>query len=140
MTRLSLGLCLFAAACGEPSATAFTATVRMDALLADEVQDLALHVFGPKRTDGVFLTCGNLMDRVIAPADTRLDSLGSLRVALADLTNQSVELDSISAGSYRILYGEATDASSTVLANGCTDRITVASGKTTEVPLDLFGF
>ncbi|MBI5509120.1 MAG: hypothetical protein HY903_10235 [Deltaproteobacteria bacterium] len=134
---ICVGLML-AVGCGDASPTAVAATVRLDALLKDQVRSLSVYVLGPRRTDGIFLTCSNLMDRAMAPDDSRVEALGGQDIAFTDPAGRALDIANVEPGDNRLVYGEAFDAGGTAIANGCTDSVTVAAGSTVEVQLYLY--
>jgi hypothetical protein len=136
--RLVVILPFLLAACGEPESAVVAATVRISALLQDEIKSLAFFALAPDRSDGVQLTCSTLMKKEIEPDDSRVEGLARVVILLADLQSQAVTLDGVSAGGNRLVYADGEGVAGTVIANGCTEYITVNSGETTTIELDLW--
>lgn len=137
MPRLLFLFGLALAACGDGAVIELSATVHADALLKDEVKHLTLFAFGPQLSDGKFLPCSILIERVIRPLDPRLEQLARTDVDFSDPATRRVTLDGVTAGSNRVVYVEAT-ASGVALANGCTDGVTVDAGQITTVDVMLY--
>lgn len=127
------GWVLILAGCGGDAAPTISAHVRVDSLLADDVASLSIFVFEPWRTDDVMLTCGNLLERIVLPTDTKVKELAREDVTLSALSGTTFVLDGVDAGTHRLVYVEAFDASEQLIANGCAEGVTVTSGKTVSV-------
>ncbi len=137
MRRLTIAL-LIAAGCGSDVETELAAHVRIDALLADEVASMSVFVLGPRRSDGIFLTCDTLMTRTIRPTDSEVEILARDEIAFSEPEGYSATLGDVEAGDNRIVYIDARDTDGTVIANGCTEFIEVQSGRSVAVDVDVF--
>jgi len=139
MARMTFTLSLvLAAACGDGMEARLSATVRVDGLLADDVASMSIFVLGPRRSDGIFLTCDTLMNRTVLPTDSKVDILVRQDIAFSEPDGYSATLTGVESGENRFVYIDARDASDSVIANGCTDGVTVESGKAVSVDVDIY--
>jgi maltose-binding protein MalE len=139
MKRLALTAALaLTIGCGDPTEVGLAGTVRVDSLLADVVARMSIFVLGPWRSDDIQLTCDNLMFRVIRPTDSKVEILAREDIAFTDPEGYSATLTDIEAGQNRIVYIDAHDAADAVIANGCTDTVTIESGKTAAVDVYVY--
>jgi hypothetical protein len=131
--RRALALLLLLAGCGADGASFVVTDVRIDALLRDDVEALAVFALGPRRSDDILLTCSTLLPRAVEVTDERVDVLARADVVFSDPEGREVTLESVEAGDNRLVYVEADDATGILIANGCTGGVTVESGKTVQV-------
>jgi hypothetical protein len=125
-------------ACGEEARVSVRATVRLDAALADEVRSFSIYAFGSERSDGIQLTCTTLVPQEVMPDDSRLDLLDRVDVAWTPGGPLEATLDSVEAGTFRVIFVEAKDGTGAVIANGCTEWVTVESGETVTVEVPVY--
>jgi len=128
-------LLLVVVACGEMRSPSLSATVRADGLVAADLDHVTLWAFGPRRSDGIFVPCSVLVERQLAPDDSRLERLASVEVVVGGAT--SLGLDGVAPGQNRVVYVEGSTGG-VVVANGCAEGVTVESGQTTSVEVTLY--
>jgi hypothetical protein len=132
MKRLGLALFMLIASCGDEPPRV-SATVIMSGLVG--VESLRIFAFGPRLSDDIILTCTALLTPTIASDDGRLDLLAWADVDVAD----EILLDNIAPGEGIVAFVEAYDQDDTLIGRGCTEEVTVESGKTTNVEVVVAG-
>jgi hypothetical protein len=127
---------LLLAACGDAEPK-IQLRLHIASALSERTSSLALFAFGDQKSDGIYLTCGELLDGVVLPTDKRVELLG--KATTTDI-RQSVELrlKEVAAGPNRIVYAEALDATGTRIGAGCKPEVDVPEGEAVDVTLTVF--
>lgn len=122
--------------CGTETPAELRTSVRLSAALHNDTETVNIYALGPKRTDGIFLTCPSLQQFDIQPTDAKVELLANTSIALAG-NKRSGQLTDVEAGSGRLVYVAAIGGGSLV-GNGCTDDVTVPEGKSVDVTVEVF--
>lgn len=131
--KWALVIVMLVSACGGSAPGFVAAHVRIDYLLRDDVKSLNVFALSPNRSDGIQLTCSTLVPRAIDPTDNRVEVLSRVDQAFSDASGRQAELTNVAAGKNRLVYVAAQAAGGTLIANGCTEYITVGDGATVEI-------
>lgn len=114
----------------------FSANVRLDPLIADNVHRIGIYVLAPTLSDGTYLPCESLECRDIRPHDPEVTILADADVELSS-TLADVTLQDISAGEGRIVFVYAFALADQLIGAGC-NTVTIVGGQTNHVTVHVY--